>query len=256
MPRAFTKDDITAAERFTIELVKSAKSRVVSVALNRVPVPAEKMAEQPNQIPLVVLIDDLASPLLESDVHSYLSSVKRHLHSVSKRLYVSTLKLSEHWELCRISAPHHLDFLRYGLAIYDKGFFDPMRQLVTKGRIRPTFEAEGVYIARADGTLKNASHHLLQASLDLYWASVDACHAALMSQGQMPPEPADVAKEMTRVLVGKRLLEPQYPLIMQALYELSRGIMHKSIVEISGEDYDHYHSQSSKLIKRMEKIVG
>ncbi|MEK6960821.1 MAG: hypothetical protein AABX47_06610 [Nanoarchaeota archaeon] len=256
MPRAFTKEDIRIAERFAISLASSSKGRVTSVILDRVPIPAQSMLDMRHKIPIIVLLDDLTLPLLDPDIEGYLSNVKRLVRSISGKLHVSTLKLSEHWSLCRLLAPHHLDTLRYGVAIYDKGFFDPMRYLVTKGRVRPTIEAEGVYITRADGTLKNAKNHLLQASLDLYWASIDACHAALMSKGHMPPEPADVAQELEKKLVAKGLLEQEYPKTMRLLYELSRGIMHKTVREVSGQDYDQYLAQADKLVKRMEQIVG
>lgn len=256
MPRAFTKEDIHIAERFAMGLASSSKGRVASVILDRVPVPPQFMLDMRHKIPLIVLLDDLTRPLLDPDIEGYLSNVKRLVRSISGKLHVSTLKLSEHWSLCRLSAPNHLETLRYGVAIYDKGFFDPMRYLVTKGRIRPTIEAEGVYVTRADGTLKNAKNHLLQASLDLYWASIDSCHAALMSKGHMPPEPADVAQELEKKLVAKGLLEPEYPKIMCLLYELSRGIMHKTVREVSGPDYDHYYAQVDRLVKRMERIVG
>jgi len=256
MPRGFTSEDIHIAERFAISLASSSKGRVAAVVLDRVPIPPQSMLDMKHKIPIIVLIDDLTKPLLDPDIEGYLSNVKRLVRSISGKLHVSTLKLSEHWSLCRLSAPHHLETLRYGVAIYDRGFFDPMRYLVTKGRIRPTIEAEGVYITRADGTLKNARNHLLQASLDLYWASIDACHAALMSRGYVPPEPADVARELEDKLVSKGLLEPEYPKIMLLIYELSRGIMHKTVREVSGPDYDHYHAQAEKLVKRMERIVG
>lgn len=255
MPRVFTKEDVRAAERLVSEINSEFRGRISAVILDRIPVRPENAVAMKSKIPVVVIIDDLTKPMFDNDVHNYLAALKRFIARISPKLHISTLKLSEHWKYSRMALPQHLDLLRYGVALYDRGFFNPMRMLVTRGRVRPTFEAEGIYITRADATLKNANNHLIQAAVDLYWAAIDASHAALMSRGHMPPEPADVAIELEEKLVQNRLLEREYASMMQLLYELSRGIIHKTVREMSGEDYEHYYSQASKIVKRMERIV-
>lgn len=256
MPRIFTKEEVRIAEHFALELAASIKGRIASVAIDRIPLPASELVKSKHLIPLVVLIDDLSKPLSDQDVRAYLQITARLVHTISKQLHVSTLKLSEHWDRLLLRVPQHMDLVRYGVSVYDKGFFDPVHQLVTKGRLRPSFESEAVYITRADATLKNSTGHVVQATLDLYWAAIDACHAGLMKFGQVPPEPADMAKRLEEVLVSKQLLEPEFPKIMFMLYELSRDILHKNITEIAGQDYDHYYGQTLRIVQRMEQLVG
>ena len=256
MPQTFSKEDVRIAERFGLELATSIKGRIASVAIDRTPLSAEKLTKTRGLIPLIVFLDDLSNPLTDQDIRSYLQVTATLVNHISKKLHITTLKLSEHWERFKLRMPQHLDLLRYGTAVYDKGFFEPIRFLVTKGRIQPSLESQGVYITRAESTMKNANHHLLQASLDLYWAGIDACHAGLMKHGQIPSEPVDIARRMQEVLVARKILEPEYPRIMQSLFELSRGILHKNIQQIPGPDYDHYYSQTVKLVKRMERMIS
>src|SRR3989338_8764278 len=50
--------------------------------------------------------------------------------------------------------------------------------------LRFTAESIWTYYIRAPNTLHNSKWHLLQATLDLYWAVIDAAHAALMKHGE------------------------------------------------------------------------
>lgn len=256
MPGLFSKEDVRVAEQFSIELAAAFHGRIASVIIDRTPLMHQGLTPRKNYIPLVVFLDDLTKPMNPQDVRGYLQIVSSLVRALSPRLHISTLTLSEHWERFTLKEPRHLELLRYGTAVYDKGFFDPLRYLVTKGRIRPSLESEGVYITRAESTLKNSSMHMLHAALDLYWAGIDASHAALMKNHQIPVEPIQVSQKLQEILVHTKLLEPEYPGIMSMLYELSRGILHKNIVSVSGKDYDHYFAQTAKLVSRMHRLVG
>lgn len=256
MPRLYSKEDVLIVERFSIELAAAVRGRIASVIIDRTPLLDHSPSHRTNQIPLVVFVDDLTMPMNAQDVRGYLHIVSRLVSAIKTKLHVSTVTLSEHWERFTLKEPRHLEIIRYGTSVYDKGFFDPLRYLVTKGRIRPSLESEGVYFTRAEATLKNASLHILHATLDLYWAGIDASHAALMKDNQLPVEPGNVSGALQGILVHKKLLEPEYPRIMAMLYELSRGILHKTITGVSGKDYDHYFAQTAKLVSRMHRMVG
>ena len=49
-----------------------------------------------------------------------------------------------------------------------------------------------LYFGRAPITLRNSKWHLNQATIDLYWAVIDATHAALMKLGEIPPSPEHI----------------------------------------------------------------
>jgi len=80
------------------------------------------------------------------------------------------MTLSSFWEYVRAGDPVVINILRDGLALVDSGFFDPLQALLFRGRIRPSQEAINNYYARAPTTLNNSMWHVLQATVDLYWA--------------------------------------------------------------------------------------
>jgi len=95
----------------------------------------------------------------------------------------------------------------------------------------------------------------LQATLDLYWAVIDAAHAALMRHGEIPPTPEHVADLLEQKLVKKKLLEHKYVTIMRHFYKLMKMITHREVKEIKGEEYDKYFKSAEDFVKRMREFV-
>ena len=174
---------------------------------------------------------------------------------ISPRLHITTLKLTSFWDFIRQSDPLAVNILRDGFSIIDTGFFDPLQVLLKQGRIRPTEEAIWNYFVRAPATLQNSRWHLLQAALDLYWASLDACHAALMRKGEIPPTPEKVPEMMIALLVKKKVVSGRYADIMQEMYDLSRKILHREIREVTAEEYDRLYRNARDLVNEMQEIV-
>jgi len=155
----------------------------------------------------------------------------------------------------RAGDPVGINILRDGVALIDSGFFEPLQALLKKGKIRPTSESIWTYYIRAPNTLHNSKWHLLQATLDMYWAVIDAAHAALMKHGEIPPTPEHVADLLEQKLVKKKLLEHKYVLIMRHFYKIMKGIVHREIKEIKGSDYDKYYKTAEDFVKRMREFV-
>ena len=134
-------------------------------------------------------------------------------------------------------------------------FFDPLQVLLKQGRIRPSPEAIWGYFIRAPATLTNSKWHITQATLDLYWAVIDAAHAALMRIGEIPPTPAHVADLIQDKLVRTKRVDSKYAKIMRNFYELSRKITHREIKEVSGDEYEKYLKDAKDFVDTMKKIV-
>ena len=130
-----------------------------------------------------------------------------------------------------------------------------MQVLLHQGKIRPTKESVYNYYARAPVTIKNSRWHVLQATLDLYWAVMDAAHAALMSIGEVPPTPEHASGLLREKLAKPGHLEKKYPDTMDSFYRLMKMITHREIQEISGEEYSKYLAQAEDFVGRMKRIV-
>ena len=156
----------------------------------------------------------------------------------------------------RIGDPVGINILRDGFALLDTGFFDPLQALLRKGRIRPTPESVWTYFSRAPRTLHNSKWHILQATLDLYWAVIDSAHAALMKVGEIPPSPDHVADMLEERLVKPKLIEKRYTEIMKKFYEIQKKIMYRETKEISSKDFEEYYREASSFVARMEEFIN
>ncbi|HME87006.1 MAG TPA: hypothetical protein VKE88_01190, partial [Candidatus Nanoarchaeia archaeon] len=108
---------------------------------------------------------------------------------------------------------------------------------------------------RAPNTVQNAKWHVLQALVDLYWAAIDAAHAALMRIGETPPTPSHVPDMLQEKFVASGLLEKKYVEIMRNLYKTAKMIAHREIVEVTGEAYSRSLRDTQLFLDAMKKIV-
>ena len=138
----------------------------------------------------------------------------------------------------------------------DKGFLEPVAELLGTGRIRPSPEALNMFYAKAGMTLQNAQKHVLQAVVDLYWAVMDASHAAVMHSGRLPPKPGDMADVLDESFVKRKLLEPRHTQTVRKLYQLYKQIEHRSLRDFTGKQWDSLLKESEAYLKRIKKLIA
>jgi uncharacterized protein (UPF0332 family) len=145
--------------------------------------------------------------------------------------------------------------LRDGFPLLDTGFFDPLQMLLHQGRIRPSAESIMTYLQRASQTLANSDWHVMQAAVDLYWAVVDAAHAALMAVGEVPPSPEHVADLLEEKLVKTRQIPESFPNTMRKFYSLSKDILHRKRQELKGAEFDDLQAEATAFVEVMQRFV-
>lgn len=214
-----------------------------------------KEAPEGGDIDIMIIVDDLSLNITREVAETYRIIVQKIVQDVSSRLHITTLKLTSFWEFVKAGDPVAINMLRDGMSLLDTGFFEPLQQLLKQGRIRPSAEAIWSYFIRAPATLQNSKWHLLQATLDLYWAVIDAAHAALMRNGEVPPTPDHVADLIQDKLVAKGMTTSRYSAIMKKFYDVSKKITHREIKEISGEEYQRYLADAQDFVNEMKRLV-
>ncbi len=212
-------------------------------------------ASDKSDIDVLVVTNDASYQLNNPLVETYRIIVNKMIGEVSPKLHVTSMTFTSFWEYAKAGDPVVVNILRDGIAIMDTGFFDPLQRLLKNGRIRPSEEAVWRYFGRAPKTLVNSRWHLLQATLDLYWAVIDAAHAALMRKNEIPPTPDHVADLLERVFVKHKLLEKKYVETMRKFYKISKMITHREIQEISGQEFEKYYHEADEFVKRMKKLI-
>lgn len=217
---------------------------------------ARRTAINRSDIDVLVVVDDLSIRMSEEIVEAYKIIIEKTIATVSTKLHVTSMTLTSFWEYVRAGDPVAINMLRDGIALVDSSFFEPLQLLLRQGRIRPTKESVWNYFGRAPRTMVNSRWHILQATLDLYWAVIDSAHAALMSVGEIPPSPEHVADMIEEKLVKQqKVLESKYVETMRKFYKIMKGITHREIKEIKGSEYEKLYIEADRFVDRMQDFI-
>lgn len=249
----YDRNDVDTSYRFANTIYKEMGSLIKAVVIFGSS--AREKTTAKSDIDIMVVIDDLSISMTSEVVEAYRIIINKSIVKVSTRLHVTTLRFTSFWEYMRNGDPIGINILRDGVALIDSGFFEPLQALLKKGKVRPTSESIWTYFVRAPNTLHNSKWHIMQATLDLYWAVIDSAHAALMKHGEIPPTPEHVADLLEDKLVKKKLLEHKYVAIMRNFYNIMKMITHREIKEIKGKEYDAYYLSAESFVKRMREFI-
>jgi len=247
----YPSTDYDLAKRFSTEMHKELGDFVKAIILFGSAAREEKPLYGERDIDVLIIINDLTIAMSNEVIQAYRVITESTASKISKRLHITTLKLTSFWDYTRNGDPIAINMIRDGIPLYDSGFFQPVQELLFQGRIRPTKESIWTYFARAPATINNADWHLLQATLDLYWAVVDSAHAALMQLGEIPPTPGHIADLLEKKIPG----HSKYAKLMRLFYKLQKQITHREIQKITGKQYDEFKNHAEDFVKTMQKIV-
>lgn len=249
----YPTDDVKIAQKFAQELKNELGDFLMSVIIFGSSARRESGPE--SDIDVLAVSDDTKFELSEALIEAYRIIVEKIIVRTSPKLHITSMTFTSFWEYAKAGDPVVVNILRDGVALIDTGFFEPLQVLLKKGRIRPSEESIWRYFGRSPKTLLNSRWHLMQATLDLYWAVIDAAHAALMRAREVPPTPEHVADLLEKTFVQHRQLEKKYVETMRKFYHLSKMITHREIKEIPGAAYDKYYCEADDFVKRMKKLI-
>lgn len=250
----YLQEDIILARKFAQVVYKEFGTFIKAIVLfgSSVKTPGAKYRD----LDILVILDDIQVIFSRELIETYRIITEKCIAAVDpQRLHIQSMKFTQFWEYVRAGDPVAINILRSGLALVDTGFFDPLQALLDQGRIRPSEESIYTYFTMAPASLHRSKQHLLTAAIDLYWAAIDAAHAALMKLGEIPPSPEHVADLLERKLVKERHINKKYADVMRKLFTLSKKITHREIKEISGEEYDKYKKLTEIFVEGMKKFI-
>jgi predicted nucleotidyltransferase len=248
-----TKNDIDIAYKFAKTIWKEFDRFCKAIVLFGST--TKKSHEPKSDIDILVIVDDVSFFMTPEVVETYRIITEKSVANISTKLHITTLKFTSFWEYIRIGDPIGINMLRDGVALIDTGFFAPLQMLLYQGRIRPTKEAINSYSSRVPQTMHNSKWHIMQGTLDLYWAAIDSAHAALMKNGEMPQNPSKIAELIKTKLVQNKLVNKKCIKIMDTLYKTSKKILHREIKFISGKDYDKLQKDTEFFVTEMRKYL-
>ena len=252
--KGYKKDELSLAYDFASKVHKEFGDTIKALILFGST--SRRSVGKQGDIDVLIVFDDVTINLTKEIVSTYRIIIEKLISEVSTRLHVTTIKLTTFWEYIRAGDPIGMNILRDGVALLDTGFFDPLHALLVRGRIRPSPESVWTYFARAPRTIHNSKWHVMQAVIDLYWAIVDAAHAALMKTGEIPPGPEYVAEILEEKLMKTGHLEKRYSETVRKFYRLQKQILYRQIREITGKEYDAYLREAQAFVTRIDAFIN
>jgi len=212
-----------------------------------------------SDIDIVIIIDDATikwDPELIAWYREELGKIVRR-NPYKKELHINTVRLTTWWQDLIHGDPVVINVLRYGEALIDfGGFFNPLKVLLERGKIRATPEAIYTALQRAPQHLARSKISELGAIEGVYWAMVDSAHAALIAAQQLPPSPEHIPAILKETFVDKKMLKMKYVLWYRDLYILHRKIVHGEITDLKGVEIDMWQDRANEFIRVMAELIN
>jgi predicted nucleotidyltransferase/uncharacterized protein (UPF0332 family) len=249
------KKQIDIANRFKDEVLKKYKDIVKAVVLFGSLTRGDFHAK--SDIDLLVVIDDTMARFTPEMKEEFDERIYRIGKELSDDIIVQPAwTLTEFWEMARIGHPLLYTIVRDGWALYDTGFFIPIRKLLEAGRIPTTLEAVEKFMETAPQKINRVeTAKLYMIAEDLYYAMLNSSQAVLMYLGQNPPSPKHTPLDVREHLVNANLLEEEYLRDLENIIEFRKKVEHKEINSISGPDLDSMIEKAKRFVSRMEQLL-
>jgi predicted nucleotidyltransferase len=213
-----------------------------------------------SDIDVFVVIDDTVKPINKQkhdEIDSTLDKIAKEV-SKSKALSVQpSYTLTEFWDYARVCHPIIYNFINEGMAVYDAGFFMPIKRLLKMGKIPSTREAIENYMEGAPKKLMRAKTvKLLMLAEDCYYAMLNTTQAVMMFMGLPAPVPNKAYSEVKKYLVEPGILDEEYAEWLKEIIEIRKKIEHKEIMDVKGGFVDEWLEKAEKYIEKMFSLLG
>ena len=211
-----------------------------------------------SDIDIIILLDDVSVNWDEELIAWYRQELEKIIKSnpYQQSLHINTIKLSTWWEDLMRGDPILLNIIRYGEAMIDfAGFFNPLKNLLLRGKIKSTPEAIYSALQRAPMHIMRSKVSELNSIEGLYWAMVDSAHAALIAASIPPASPEHVAIDLKTTFVDSKKLSMKYVLWYRDLLMLHKKIMHGEIKNLKGVEIDAWQDRAEEFLETMANLV-
>ncbi len=219
---------------------------------------AKKTPTPGSDLDIIMIIDDVTVNWDQELIAWYREELDKLLQQNPYRrdLHINTIKLSTWWDDLIRGDPVVINILRYGQSLIDfGGFFEPLKYLLIKGKIKSTPEAVYSCLERAPQHFARSKISELGTVEGLYWAMVDSSHAALISRGVLPPSPEHIPLNLKETFVNEGTLKMKYVTWYRDLLVLHKKIVHGEVTDLRGVEIDLWQDRTDEFMKIMAKLV-
>ena len=257
VPTLQLKSESKIAMDFAVKVFKKYDKMVKSVVLFGSSVKQTSTAG--SDIDIIIILDDVSINWDQELIAWYREELDRLLrrNPYQKSLHINTIKLSTWWEDLMKGDPVVINILRHGESMIDlAGFFEPLKYLLLKGKIKSTPEAIYNCLQRAPQHIRRSKVAEFNSIEGLYWAMVDSAHAALIAADVPPASPEHVSVDLKETFVNKGKLKMKYVLWYRDLLILHKKIAHGGINDLKGVEIDMWQDRTEEFMRTMAQLVN
>ncbi len=211
-----------------------------------------------SDIDIIIIIDDVTVNWDQELTAWYRQELAKLIKNnpYQSGLHINTIKLSTWWEDLMRGDPVVINVLRYGEAMIDlAGFFNPLKYLLIKGKIKSTPEAIYSALQRAPLHIARSKLAELNAIDGLFWSMVDAAHAALIAKNIPPASPEHIPGDLKENFVNAGKLKMKYVIWYRDLLILHKKISHGEIKNLKGIEIDAWQERAEEFLEVMANLV-
>ncbi|RLJ01571.1 MAG: hypothetical protein DRP11_04170, partial [Candidatus Aenigmatarchaeota archaeon] len=210
-----------------------------------------------SDVDLIVIIDDTKGEISEARREMMDAFLRKTAKNIDEDLSPQPVwTITEFWEMVRTLSPLAYTILKEGKVVYDTGFFKPVQNLLAKGRLPATREAAEKRMEAAEPKIKKVKNiKLWMVAEDLYLAMLNSTQAAIMFMGGEPPSSHHIVDKAREFLVENKLLDEKYLKWLDDVIKFRKGVEHREIKDITGEELDNFIKRAEEYVKEMEKVI-
>jgi predicted nucleotidyltransferase len=245
-----SEDVIGKVVKFTMEARKHYGDLIKSVLIFGSA--ARGDMKKSSDIDMWVVLDDTATKGSDD-----LEKVNTHLYLIAhelKDLHVQTTVLTEFWQWVKSGAPELVNFLRYGLPIYDSGFIKPVQRMLEMGLLPPSEETISLKARASEARLKKIEIDMKSMIFELRYTAMDICQAVIMHYYKAQPDAKKIPEYLEK-LVKEKKLEAEYVKKFEELNQLWKDIDHKVVKAATTEHLEKGLKLARDIIDRMKKLL-
>jgi predicted nucleotidyltransferase len=244
------KKAIEKVVKFTNEIRKQYGSTIKSVLIFGSA--AKGTMKKGSDIDVWVILDDTATKSSE-DLEKVNTQIYLIAHELED-LHVQTTPLTEFWQWVRAGSPELVNFLRYGLPIYDTGFIKPVQKMLEMGLLPPSEETISLKAKAAEARYKKIRLDIKHMIFELRYAATDAIQAVVMHFYKAQPDQKAIP-EFLEKLVKEGKLEEEYIEKFKELDKMWKDIDHKIIKEVKVDHLERALELAGKIIDRFKNLL-
>lgn len=211
-----------------------------------------------SDVDVFIVVDDTVKEITPGEKGQIDDELEKMATGINKDISIQpSYTLTEFWDYARVCHPIIYNFIKEGKAIYDAGFFMPIKRLLDMGKIPATREAIESYMEGAPKKLMRAKTvKLLMLAEDCYYAMLNTAQAVLMFMGLEPPVPNKAYDEVKKYLVDPGILEQKYADWLKEIIEIRKKIEHKELMDVTGAFVDEWIDKADKFIEKMFQLLS